>query len=336
MNTVEKKLIVLTPVKNEAWILHRFLQVCSSFADHIIIADQQSTDGSLDIYSQYPKVIVIKNEKNVYNEDERQLLLINAARNLFGLGNTLLAIDADEILAANAVETAEWQKMLQAPLGTILYFEKPTFYKSTQTAIRYDGNGWPLGYVDDGAPHNPSPIHSTRIPTPDYAKKLYLKEIKLLHYALVRLDAQSSKMRMYSMVENINKTIPPRLRRKLYNSENDFKMEGNSHEVPDKNWFTHWEKKGIDMHSIIKSDYYWYDIESLEMFKTYGLKRFIKDDVWNYDWENIRNKLINQGYQNLPKFPIIPPNRYYLSILRIYYNSLNFVLMKIKKLIYKI
>ena len=36
-------LVVLTPVRNEAWILRAFLEATSLWADHIIIADQMST-----------------------------------------------------------------------------------------------------------------------------------------------------------------------------------------------------------------------------------------------------------------------------------------------------
>lgn len=42
----EKPIInYLTPVRNEVWILDRFLKAASFWADHIIIADQMSTDG---------------------------------------------------------------------------------------------------------------------------------------------------------------------------------------------------------------------------------------------------------------------------------------------------
>ena len=41
--------IVICAVRNEAWILPRFLAVASHIADHIIVADQGSTDGSRDI-----------------------------------------------------------------------------------------------------------------------------------------------------------------------------------------------------------------------------------------------------------------------------------------------
>ena len=52
--------IVMTPVRNEAWILPAFLRATSLWADYIIIADQMSTDGSRELYQQFDKVIVIQ------------------------------------------------------------------------------------------------------------------------------------------------------------------------------------------------------------------------------------------------------------------------------------
>ena len=38
-------MIVMTPVRNEAWVLPAFLESTSRWADYIIIADQMSTIG---------------------------------------------------------------------------------------------------------------------------------------------------------------------------------------------------------------------------------------------------------------------------------------------------
>ncbi|GAA4439495.1 hypothetical protein GCM10023188_35900 [Pontibacter saemangeumensis] len=301
------KIIVLTPVKNEAWILDRFLQVCSAFADHIIIADQNSTDGSLEIYPKYPKVTLILNNNPQYDEAERQLLLLNTARTKFGINNILIAIDADEILAADAMLSKDWTRMLSASPGTVLYFEKPTFYKNTSLVIRYFSGGWPLGYVDDGAEHKPSVIHSTRIPTPLHANKIYLEDIKFLHYALIRLDAQASKQRMYSMLENINQTKSLRLRLRHYNSNMDFSKEGSRHEASNHAWFKNWEEQGIDMHEVNHSEHYWYDYECLKLFERYGTFRFMFDDVWKFDWENFQMQTDEQSYVCVPKTLIKPP-----------------------------
>ena len=49
--------IVMTPVRNEAWVLRAFLETTSLWADYIIIADQMSTDDSREMAKEYPKVM---------------------------------------------------------------------------------------------------------------------------------------------------------------------------------------------------------------------------------------------------------------------------------------
>ncbi|PYS70680.1 MAG: hypothetical protein DMF69_12770 [Acidobacteria bacterium] len=75
---VRPRIIVLVPVRNEAWILKTFLECASLWADHIIVADQSSTDGSTEIAAAFPKVTVIENPLPHYSEVERQQLLICA------------------------------------------------------------------------------------------------------------------------------------------------------------------------------------------------------------------------------------------------------------------
>lgn len=329
----KRKIIVLTPVKNDAWILERFLTVCSIFADHILIADQNSTDGSLDIYLRFPKVTLIQNKSLKFNEADRQILLIETAREKFGKDNILLAIDSDEVLAADAMQSPDWQRMLNAKPGTVLYFEKPTLFKDTSTAIRYLGGGWPLGYVDDGAEHIASAIHSTRIPTPSYAEKLILNDIKFIHYALARLDAQVSKQRMYSMLENIKNTSSLRLRRRHYNAKNDFSSEGDGHEPVTPAWFTKWEEMGIDIHTIPHSDYYWYDYEALRLFNEYGVVRFAYDDIWDFDWEACRLDAIKKNYDSTPQKPIVQPYPLLEKIAGQQLRVLDNLILKVKKFV---
>ena len=100
-------LVCLTPVKNESWILHRFLKSASLWADHIIIADQNSTDNSREIALQYSKVILIENNAEEFNEPERQKLLIDKAREIEGK-RVIIALDADEMLTSNFLTSPEW------------------------------------------------------------------------------------------------------------------------------------------------------------------------------------------------------------------------------------
>ncbi|RCJ29598.1 family 2 glycosyl transferase [Nostoc minutum NIES-26] len=298
MESQTPKIVVITPVKNEAWILDRFLSVTSQFADYIIIADQNSTDDSQAICKKYPKVILIENKSDKFNEAERQLLLIQTARDLISEHKIILALDADEILAANAMKTQSWQAMLKAKPGTVLFFEKPDLFVTTHQCIR-TGILTPLGYVDDGAEHQPQSIHSVRIPVPEYATRLHIHDIKILHYAVTRLEAHASKIRMYSVIENVLGVGNAIARRSRYTSKQDYLKLGKVETAP-KEWFTGWEEKEIDMHTVIKQKYYSYDFEVLHYFHKYGLRRFWMEDIWKFDWEACRQYAKSQGMLDIP------------------------------------
>jgi glycosyltransferase involved in cell wall biosynthesis len=308
------KIVVITPVKNEAWILDRFLAVTSQFADHIIVADQNSTDGSPDICRKYPKVDLILNDSPDYDEASRQLLLIQRSREVVSGQRILLALDADEVLAANAMETLSWQSMLSAKPGTVLFFEKPDLYITPYQCIRYD-NPWPIGYVDDGAEHKPKAIHSIRVPLPDYARKLHLDEVKVLHYALSQQTRQASKMRLYSVIENVKGITSFALyRRRAYSASKNWVRQGRLETCPIE-WFQKWEDVGIDMCSLQQDTYYWQDFEVLKYFKKYGVKRFWLDDIWDFDWEGCRKHAQALGMPDIPLGRIMPPPKLLTIIL---------------------
>jgi glycosyltransferase involved in cell wall biosynthesis len=285
-----KKIIVLTPVKNEDWILDVFLKTTSSFADHIILADQNSTDKTLEIAKKFPKVDIIFNNSKDFNEAARQKLLINTARNKYGISNVLIAIDSDEIIVFNSLDSEEWTTIRNSAPGTVLFFEKPTYLDGTENVIRYDKNGgWPLGLVDDGSEHIPQYIHSTRIPMNENSPKLFLKDIKFLHCNLISLKRQRSKVRYYCLLETIAKTKSRHHRVILYNQNYDYaKNEGNGIEKADPEWINGWIEQGISI--VPKQEiFYWYDLESLKILENNKYNKFWLEDVWDVNWQEVSN-----------------------------------------------
>jgi glycosyltransferase involved in cell wall biosynthesis len=301
---MKRKIIVLTPVKNEEWILDSFLKTTSAFADHIIIADQNSTDRTLEIANRYPKVLTIENKSEVYDESSRQQLLINTARTHFGKGNILLAIDADEIISYNSLQSSEWNKIDQAAPGTVLYFEKPTFFKNLNSVIRYDSSGgWPLGFVDNGAEHHPSLIHSTRIPFDEMSARLYLKEIKFLHCNLLSLSRQRSKIRYYCLLEAMAKTKPWHRRLQHYYRKYNYVKEGDGLRTVDYNWIKGWIERGININEPEPAGFLWYDKECLKLFQKEGTRTFWMEDVWDINWQeaSVFFNTSNNGISPPPK-----------------------------------
>lgn len=322
-----RKIIVLTPIKNEEWILDTFLKITSEFADYIIIADQNSTDRSVEIASKFPKVKVIINDSNDFNEAHRQKLLINTARELYGMNNILLAIDSDELLNFNALGSKEWGEIKKSKPGTALYFEKPTFLNGTDVVIRYDEHGgWPLGVIDDGAEHSPDYIHSTRIPMNSSSPKLYLKEIKFLHCNLVSLKRQRSKVRYYCLLEAIAKTKSWKHRFRFYNQNYDYaKSEGDGVREANKDWIEGWENRGI---SIVPKpeEFYWYDLESIKLLEIHGSKRFWFEDVWDVEWNNVSDHF------NYKVLNIKTPNKVFLTFRDLIFRGINSLILLKQKI----
>jgi len=298
-------IVVLTPVRNEAWILERFLAVTSVFADVILVADQASTDGSREICARYPKVQLIENREQGYDEGARRRMMVAEARARVPSPRILLALDADEIVAADAVGRTGWQTMLSAPPGTVLGFELVDLYLGTGRCMRHEPFR-PFGYVDDGAPFEGRVIHGARIPVPIQAPILRLNDIKLLHYAAAAPARFAAKLRWYSCLENVLGTCKPVLKRRLrYLNHLDYTWRGRL-EPTRPEWFGNWEARGIDMQTVAQEPYCWHDIEVLRWIGRYGERRFWLDDIWRFDWEACRRWARERGVEGVPDRPIRP------------------------------
>jgi glycosyltransferase involved in cell wall biosynthesis len=317
-------IIVLTPVKNEEWILAQFLAATSLFADCIIIADQNSTDNSREICSKFPKVKLISNINKEYNESERQILLIESARVFFPNEEKIFfALDADEILSADSLNAKGWETIANAPKGTVFRFEKPTIFFDTSKTIRYS-DGWPLAFKDDGTQHEPKMIHSTRVPTPKHAEQILIKDIKFLHLCFVRENIQFSKNRFYCAIENVNKIRSLRNRQRMYNKYTsvDYANEGML-ESTQQSWFEYYDKNGIELKNFKESQFYWMDFEVLRMFQKYGTNRFFNDSIWHFDWEACRIEALARKIDGIPLQPIICPSIGRIKLTDILFRLLN-------------
>ena len=124
MEGARRLIVCLTPVKDEAWILDRFLRCAATWADHIIVADHGSIDGSRAIALDSVKTKLIEIPLDRWDERVRQRLLIDATRSIPNAGKlTMIALNADEALSANWRNSPEWNKLLRAAPGTVLAFQ---------------------------------------------------------------------------------------------------------------------------------------------------------------------------------------------------------------------
>lgn len=273
--------ICVTPIRNEAWILDRFLACASLWADHLIVADQGSDDASRVIAARYPKVTLIDNPCPAYDEAARQRLLLAAARAIPG-PRLIIALDADEAITANWTSSPEWERVLAAPPGSVIYFRWVNLRPDMQSCW-IPPVDMPLAFMDDGSEHQGVALHSTRVPLPAEHTPIVLDEIKLLHYQHTDWARMKSKQRWYQCWETLNNpTFSPLEGHRLYH-----RMDAVASEevLPvTSEWLAGYEARGIDMTSVRRDPSYWWDREVVAMFRAYGTRKFRKLDIWDVDW----------------------------------------------------
>jgi hypothetical protein len=299
-------------------ILDRFLTVTSQFADIIIIADQRSTDDSREICRQFAKVIVIDNADSEYNELSRQQQLISAARELVPGPKILMAIDADEILAADSLASPKWADLRRAPPGTALFFEKPDLLSPPN--LQRPSTPFPLGYSDDGRSHDGLFIHSTRVPAGGSIPRLDVAGIRFLHLAMTRPHEFYARQRLYSALENVKRTKSVFQRLAYYSPLIiQERLDAVAQPTP-PSWWQGWRDQGIDLFDSPTALDNHFNRELLSLFARYGERRFYWDDIWDFDWESLRiNILATDPAAKVPQRAIQPPSKFQsgaLSLLR--------------------
>ena len=264
--------ICMTPTKNEEWIIERFVQAASIWADVIIIADQLSSDRTVELASQYEKVQIITNDSLEFNEPERQKLLINEARKLPGK-KLLVALDVDEFLTGNFADSQEWENMKAAEPGTVFSFRWPliadTFLEYWYSATGYQS----YAMMDDGSPHIGSKMHSVRIPMRENATVIPLEEIEVMHFQFTDWNRMLSKHRWYQCYERIQ--YPQKRETTIYRMYNHMYAVPKKDRRPiPKEWLDLYQNVGIDLIKSGKQDRYWWDYEIDKMLQEYGTEYF--------------------------------------------------------------
>lgn len=274
--------ICLTPTRNEAWILSRFLAAVEQWASHLIVVDQLSNDGTREQLRANPKVDLVVNDSPVYDEAYRQNLLIGRARKIPG-SNVLIALDADEALSANAFGSKEWDRIYASEPGTVLRFRWVNILPGFKQAW-IPPNRIACGYIDDGSDHRGTTIHSRRVPWPDKAPVLDLDEIVVLHFQYVAWDRVISKHRWYQAWEHIQ--YPAKSALEIFRAYHHMDGSWKADELfpVDPNWLAGYENAGVHFQSLTSEPVTWWDREILRMLEKHGPEFFRRFAIWDKDW----------------------------------------------------
>jgi hypothetical protein len=280
-----KKIIILTPVKNEEKFLPYFIELWSHVCDYFIFLLEPSTDNSEEIIKKYKNVILINHEIESYNEQKRAELLVNEARRTFGLGNILLAVDADEFPILNQNSLDVWETIKRLPIGTTVTLMKPDLLPGAKQILNKPEWAIPLVYVDDGSSYSATKIHTTRVPVSKLEEKNYKPNIPILyHFNLLRKDAYFSRRRYYCCVEKLLKTSRwyKRCARYSINSK-----DNPLNDIPEKylipvsdsmNDYLSLDK--INISYLCDEGPFWQDYELLKLINNNGFWNFIFEPIW--------------------------------------------------------
>lgn len=300
--------VCVAAVKNEAWIMERFLTCASLWADHIIVADQSSSDGTRDIARRFPRVELIDNPGIGWDERPRRQLLLDAARRIPG-PRVIVMLDADEVLSAEVLSDPEWDEALRQPPGTPLVFgrldlgPRPGTYLYDCEADR--GDVFRLGLVDDGAGvADTLVVHGERLPAGN-GRPFRLRRVRMLHYQFCDPARTTSKHRWYRCFERVR--FPEKSLVAIHRTYDWMERYPLRERRVDPGCYAGYTERGIDMHAIRIEGTYWWDWEVLRLFAVHGLECFRGLDVWDVDWEELRRAGLARGEPGLPEREIVRP-----------------------------
>lgn len=229
-----KTIVVITPVRNEAWLLDAFLTCTSSWADHIIIADHHSTDGSREIAKKYPKVTLIDNPCQEWVEHICRARLLEEAAKIEG-DKIICGIDADEFLSEGFDKTPAWNRIINSTQNEIFCFNWLNLYDDfNHSAEQVFHAEWIAHYTADVdivaeyKKRNNSAVHCSRVPCleTDRCKYINIDDFQFVHlaklnhhriknktdfYQVVNFDKNEKKANPIAMYRSYNAFYPPKV-----------------------------------------------------------------------------------------------------------------------------
>lgn len=292
------KIIVYIPVKNDAWFIENAILSSTKWADHVFVLDENSTDGSHDIYKRLEGLIknltiIYNRPKFDFNTSDMRNYALNMVREFEG-ENLIFELHADEVMSSQILTPKIKNDLLeQAPIGSAIMFpwinlwEKPFLYRNDKS-IWSNTKGW-FAYRDDRKVRfEGAAFHGSRAPESFLKKKVEFNRLNVLHFQFLNLSMERSKQALYQIfernhypkknVEHINK---------IYACAYD---ERQINLVPlAKEHYQSWLDLGIPIDNIYPNEgFNWRDLEVLKNFKKNGVKKYKDLNIWNIDWEQKR------------------------------------------------
>lgn len=200
-------IIVVTPVRNEEWVLDAFLTCTSSWADYVILADHHSEDHTREIAQKYDKVILIDNPTFEWYESECRARLLEEACKIPG-DKVIFGLDADEFLSEGFEKTESWQKIIGSKGNKIFCFNWLNLYDDFKTVEYTDMHfEWAAHFdetvdvVEEFRRLESHAVHASRVPCIDSDRCEYVKvdDFWVVHLAKLNHEKVRQKNDFYQV-----------------------------------------------------------------------------------------------------------------------------------------
>lgn len=295
-------IIVITPVRNEAWVLDAFLTCTSSWADYIILADQHSDDGTREIAQKYEKVILIDNPTHEWYEYICRTRLLEEAAKIPG-DKIIFGLDADEFLSEGFEKTESWERILNSKENEIFCFNWLNLFDNFST-VEYTNMHFEwaahfndsVDFVEEYIVREQHAIHCARVPCLETTRCKYtnVDDFWVIHLAKLNHEKMRQKFDFYQVTwvnKNKEKADPIGMYRgynKYYPS--NISYLGDPVKLCCKGDLTDYS------YLVRTSDYGKHYIEEIkQVFEREGLESFYKLCIWDNPY------LVEAGYN--PKLP---------------------------------
>ncbi len=297
------KKILLMPVKNEEWILEKTLSCASLWADHIVLADNGSTDRTKEIAKSFNKVVFLEPGFSDVNQSFLRQYLLDFTRRQFQSENLIFCLDADEILTANCLKSEEFDNLLvslkpgqSVILQWLMLWGKPSLYRADNSVW---GDNWKqFVFYDDGkGKFENKKLSEPRVPEIYLDNSIKCGSVKVLHYQFVDWDRAISKQCRYQVHDWISGDFSF-LKLILINNQY-FEVKNAKNDINTvlkivpHSWVDGY--LGVDLSVFQEEKLFWRDVDILEIFKKFGTVKFRWLDIWHIDWEKKRKLALKSG-----------------------------------------
>lgn len=311
------KFIVYIPVKNDSWFIENSIRHAVAWADFVIVADQSSTDGSVDIYKRLEEEcpnlkIIYDKPKMAFTTPDMRNYMLEQVRTIEGC-NIIFELHADEIVSAKVLRKEIKSEIIQKlaigeclELPWLTLWKDPLQYRNDKSV--WSNNSCIFAFRDDRTSmFRSANYHGHRAPDSYLINRVKISHVPVLHYQFINPGMDRSKQALYHIfernqypdknIESINKLYAACFDERNVKCE---KLHGEDY-LP-------WINIGLKINKTFDDDTFnWRDAEVLKNFNIYGIERYDKTNIWYIDWEKKRQHALRMGLPNIPSFEIVDP-----------------------------